>query len=281
MSSVSDTFNAASRVNLLQQPPPSTPSPTHRRNRNLIKFFFCVIIFLAMITGGILLFLVHKQFVKSRNEFNSNQSDAAVQVFCSVTLHLPECITSLSMARNVQKRIKPDEIFSFSLILAFNEVNSLASLTKSLIWISTDQSRSDSALQKCASLIDNSVDRLNRSVTASAVGYSFLDREKIRDIVVWINGSVSDLRICFDYLQEKDESRIVDELRWSVQKAMYFASNSFEFLENRDGIVSMIESWNYEKRQPAVDYEYLSLLCIFWPQYLVLFLLYFLLLRKY
>lgn len=297
MKSVNDTLDGVSKVSLLEHQT-SSSSPTQRRNRKLIKFFFCSVIFLALITGAILLYLIQKDHLNTKYLFNSKANRQAVGIFCSSTSHQPECIASLSsfIPKNGRNMINPDDIFAYSHILASSEMNGLASLTKSLILISTESRSKVPSLQRCASLIDDSLHKLNSSF-AEAAGFELfsaseyintnIQEEKIRYMRQWVNGSVSDLRSCFDLLatvkDDDDSSRAVDELKGRVQIAMIYASNSFDFLQNRNGIVNQIESWNeYQNSESVVDYGYLSIiLFMFFPQYLVLVILYFLLLRKY
>lgn len=301
MKSVNDTFDAVSKVTLLEHQTSSpSPTPTQRRNRNLIKFFFCSVIFLALITGAVLLYLIHENHLNSQYLFNSKANRQAVGIFCSLTSHQPECIASLSsfIPKNGRNKINPDDIFSYSHMLASSEMNGLASLTKSLILISTESRSAVPALQRCAGSIDDSLHKLNRSFAAS-VGFELFSAsvsgntsvnisDKIRDMKQWVNGSVSDLRSCSDILvtlKDDDDSRskAVGELKRRVEVAMIYARNNLDFLQYRYGIMNGIESWNeYQNSEPAVDCGYLSIiLFMFCPQYLVLVMLYFLLLRKY
>lgn len=104
---------------------------------------------------------------------------------------------------------------------------------------------------------------------------------KIREMRPWVNDAVNDLWRCFGILG-KDNSTDVIELRSGVHEGIMYVSNMYDFLESRAEILEQIhyqpQAMNWSSTD---DFEYLSYLIIFCPQYFVLIFLFCLLLHIY
>ncbi|KAI5683667.1 hypothetical protein M9H77_04895 [Catharanthus roseus] len=219
-----------------------------------------------------------------------------------MTEHFPACLSSISSpittSGSGHKWNGPDDIFILSLQLAIEQLNNLTSLTKSLISNSrSDDSKAD--LKQCEIQIDDSLDRLNRSLTASATVLIFSGRpedgdnpeiqlqkenlagEKIDYMMPRVNDSVSDLRNCFQLLVKVDETvGNVDELRGRVHNAMVDAGIAFDFLQNRDEINYRLQYVNMSSGYDRNFWDFTTLLMSF-PQYLFLVVLFWLIYRMY
>lgn len=172
MNTVNGSLVTTGKVNLLKAQRPPSQAEKRKRIRNLIGIFFISVILFALITGSTLVALIRKYNIG----FQHRQVQETAQAFCSMTEHVPACHRSISTHFTTASRHKwegrPDDIFVLSLQLATEQLSNLTSLTKSLISKSSNNyhhSRSDtSPLQQCTSLIHDSLDRLNSSLTTSA-----------------------------------------------------------------------------------------------------------------
>nr|XP_027122426.1 pectinesterase 1-like [Coffea arabica] len=228
-----DNFQATSKLSLIenqrkqqqQQQQPSSLASNLKRNKILIKTFFSLIILLAFITGAMIINLIHGHN-KSQEKLKLDQQTESLRGFCSVTRFPDHCLNSVILLPDNS----PDDIFIASLDLAIERVVNFTVLTRALILQSSSdaatESRNESALFRCSSLIDDSLNQLNRSLTASGESSLFglrvdsgemeeLVREKIKEVSSRVNQAANGLRRCFAILGE-DNSTAVIELRSGV-----------------------------------------------------------------
>lgn len=289
MNTVNGSLVTTGKVNLLKAQRPPSQAEKRKRIRNLIGIFFISVILFALITGSTLVALIRKYNIG----FQHRQVQETAQAFCSMTEHVPACHRSISTHFTTASRHKwegrPDDIFVLSLQLATEQLSNLTSLTKSLISKSSNNyhhSRSDtSPLQQCTSLIHDSLDRLNSSLTTSAGVLLFsqtmenesLAIEKTDYLMPKINDSVSDLRTCFEIL-EQVKSVSVDEVSRRVHSAMVDAGMAFDFLQNRGDIKYRLQFLD-SSSIPDVNFGYLTTILMSLPQYLILVLVFWFLSR--
>nr|XP_027124386.1 putative pectinesterase/pectinesterase inhibitor 26 [Coffea arabica] len=175
--------------------------------------------------GAMVINLIHRHN-KSQEKLKLDQQTESLRGFCSVTRFPDHCLNSVILLPDNS----PDDIFIASLDLAIERVVNLTVLARALILQSSSdaatESRNESALFRCSSLIDDSLNRLNRSLTASGESSLFglrvdsgemeeLVREKSKEVSSWVNKAANDLWRCFGTLGE-DNSTAVIELRSGV-----------------------------------------------------------------
>ncbi|CAI9112208.1 OLC1v1012623C1 [Oldenlandia corymbosa var. corymbosa] len=286
-----DDFQTTSKLNLIQHHQSS--SSTIKKNQILIRVFFCLIILLALFTGAIIINLVYKYNI-SQQKLRTDQHRELVRVFCYMTRHPDSCLPAVSMYATPYIQTSPDDVFNASLQVAIKELHSLTSLSRALILksgeeVDTESIRNGSALFSCSSLIDDSLNQLNKSLTVSA-GFSVFGtglnpdeetavQDKIKGMKPWINDAWRDLWSCFGIL-EKEQSTAGIELRNGMQNPIMYVGNIIDFLENRDRILGEIR-FQELMADHCDGFEYLSTLVLYAPQYFVLIFLLCLFFRMY
>ncbi|CDP12347.1 unnamed protein product [Coffea canephora] len=303
MDSVNDSLMASSKVSLLQHHP-QQPS----RSRNLLKSYktliiiisFCFIILASLIVSTIILFHMH-----NRNNYNLTSeptesllsNSANLKTFCSVVSQDPDlCFTSISSSIKGTET-EPDDIFAVSIKVAIDNVTSLAPLMREVL-LSSSMTGAESALKHCTESVADSLNQLNRSLTAVLLGakencrvfsseapvdlgFEPLTSAQRGNVMTWLLRALGGLDTCFDVLAGVG-SVAVDELSVKVYKARVQVSNSREFLLYKDKILEYFvihPAGNTSDKWLTVNFEYLSTLFMFCPQYLVLIFLFCLLLR--
>ncbi|KAL3528360.1 hypothetical protein ACH5RR_007682 [Cinchona calisaya] len=287
-----ENFENTSKLSLIQnqqQQKPSSLSSNLKRNKILIKVFFSLIILLTLITGAMIINIIQSHN-KSQEKIKLDQQTESLRVFCSVTRFPDPCLNSIILLSDND----PDDIFIAFLDLAIKKVANLTTLTRALILQSTTESRNESGPMKCSSLIDDSLNQLNRSLTASSGELGLFSirvdsyemeisvKDRIRDTRPRVNDAVNGLWRCFGILG-KDNSTAVIELRSGVHEGILHMSNIIDFLERRDQIIGEIIYLRQasEWKNSRDNFEYFSIIIIFSPQYFVLIFLLCLLLRIY
>lgn len=157
---------------------------------------------------------------------------------CAVTQHPESCFTDVSTIDS-GNFFDPEVIFNFTLRLAINELTNISSLPKTLISKSHDL-RTGSALRDCATLFDDALSQLSRSVEAMRVGpvggEKLLTEEKVADMKTWISAAMTDQETCVDGLEEMG-STAVDEVKSRMQRSNEYMSNSLAILANIETIL--------------------------------------------
>ncbi|GKV20423.1 hypothetical protein SLEP1_g30551 [Rubroshorea leprosula] len=102
------------------------------------------------------------------------------------------------------------------------------------------------ALDVCATVIDDALDRLNESVSTMEVskGEKLLSTLKIDALKTWLNASITDQETCFDALDELNGTEhlaIHDKLKTAMQNSTEFASNSLAIVTK---ILSLLADFN-------------------------------------
>ncbi|KAD4385594.1 hypothetical protein R6Q59_010353 [Mikania micrantha] len=209
-------------------------SPSRRRRTTAITICLSAIIIAAIIGATV----VHHQRTKpSESEQSSSiKSSNSIKTVCAVTQHPDSCFTSIS-AINSGNVVDPEMIFNLTLRLAVDEFANISSLPKTLISKSNDL-RTGSALRDCATLFDDALSQLSRSVEAMRVGPEavVLTKGKVADLMTWISAAMTNQQTCVDGLEEMG-STAVDEVKLRVQRSTEYMSNSLAILSNMDSIL--------------------------------------------
>ncbi|KAL4566533.1 hypothetical protein LXL04_030649 [Taraxacum kok-saghyz] len=217
--------------------PRQSPSPKRRKATAAV----ITLGLFAIILGGIIgAAEVHHRRSKSNEPQPSLVKVAeSIKAVCAVTQHPESCFTDVSTidSGNIAD---PEVIFNLTLRLAVNELANISSLPKTLISKSHDL-RTGSALRDCATLFDDAVSQLSRSVDAMRVGpgggeEKLLTEVKVADMKTWISAAMTDQETCVDGLEEMG-SPAVEEVKMRMQRSSVYMSNSLAILTNIDAIL--------------------------------------------
>lgn len=213
------------------------------------------------------------------DESSKRNSSNSVKLFCSETQDPELCFASISSGVK-ESETDPDDIFAVSLKVARNNVTSLVPLMREVL-LSSSRGGAESALEHCTWSFTDSLSQLNKSLSTLGVdpGMRALTSDQREDLMTWLVKAMSALDTCGDVLDYVG-STAVNELSVKVYKARVQVSNSRDFLLYKDIIMEKIPVDKIDD-DSTVNFEYFSTLFMFFPQYLVLIFLLYLLLRVY
>ncbi|KAK1435803.1 hypothetical protein QVD17_01572 [Tagetes erecta] len=209
--------------------PCQSPSPKRRRTvAAIITLTLFAIIIGAIISAA----LVHRSHTNPPESKQSStiKSIKSIKAVCAVTQHPESCFTDISSI-NSGRFVDPEMIFNLTVQLATNELTNISSLPKTLISKSNDL-RTGTALRDCASLFDDALSQMSRSVESMTV----LTEEKMADLKTWISAAMTDLETCVDGLEEMG-STDVDEVKMKMQRSIELMSDCLAILANLDAIL--------------------------------------------
>ncbi|CAI9283928.1 unnamed protein product [Lactuca saligna] len=216
--------------------PCQSPSPKRRKTVAAVITLGLFAIIVGSIVGAA---EVHHRRTKSPEPQSSSvKAVASIKAVCAVTQHPESCFTDVSTIDS-GNFFDPEVIFNLTLRLAINELTNISSLPKTLISKSHDL-RTGSALRDCATLFDDALSQLSRSVEAMRVGpvggEKLLTEEKVADMKTWISAAMTDQETCVDGLEEMG-STAVDEVKSRMQRSNEYMSNSLAILANIETIL--------------------------------------------
>lgn len=152
------------------------------RRKTRKRIFILVIssiILVAVIIGAVTGTLIHRRNNSAATPSSTAGSPAAaIKAVCSVTNYPDSCfsaIQSLDASHNVTD---PEDIFKLSLHVALNEISKISSFPQS-ITSKINDAKTKAALEVCQTMIDDSLDRLNESVSSMDVNQG----EKILSVI--------------------------------------------------------------------------------------------------
>lgn len=98
-----------------------------------------------------------------------------------------------------------------------------------------------------------------------------LAMEKTEYLMPKINDSMSDLRTCFEILEQVEPVSVVDKVSRRVHKAMVDAAMAFDLLQRRENIKYRLQ-FLISYLIPDMQIGYLTTILMSLPQYLILVL---------
>ncbi|XP_058226931.1 pectinesterase 3 [Rhododendron vialii] len=212
------------------------------RRKTRKRLFILVIssvILVAVIIGAVTGTLIHRRNNSAATPSSTAGSPAAaIKAVCSVTNYPDSCfsaIQSLDASHNVTD---PEDIFKLSLHVVLNEISKISSFPQSIISKIND-AKTKAALEVCQTMIDDSLDRLNESVSSMDVnqGEKILSVKKMGDLKTWLSTSLTDHETCLDALTEANSSVVLKEVMGILRNSTEFASNSLAIVGKLLGLI--------------------------------------------
>ncbi|VVA94869.1 unnamed protein product [Arabis nemorensis] len=208
-----------------------------KTKKRLILVAVAVVALVVIIIGFVVGVVVHNRKNNSTDSTPSSIPEltpaASLRTVCSVTHYPASCISSISKIPS-SNTTDPEILFRLSLKVVVDELDSISDLPRKLA-DSTDDERIKSALGVCGDLIEDSIDRLNDTVSAMEVGdgKKILNSTKIDDLKTWLSAALTDHDTCFDALDELTQNRteyadspILQNLKSAMRNSTEFTSNS-------------------------------------------------------
>ncbi|GLT46191.1 hypothetical protein SLA2020_199650 [Shorea laevis] len=217
-----------------------------KTRRRLIILVVSSILLLAVIIGTVVGFVVHKRNNSTPALVPTAELTPAtsIKTVCSVTPYPSSCLSSISSVGS-SNTTDPEVIFKLALRVVVDELTKVSVYPHQLKGTITD-ARVKAALDVCATVIDDALDRLNESVSTMEVGQGekLLSASKIDALKTWLSASITDQETCFDALDElnvTEHSAIHDKLKTAMQNSTEFASNSLAIAAK---ILSLLADFN-------------------------------------
>ncbi|KAJ0232521.1 Pectinesterase inhibitor domain-containing protein [Hirschfeldia incana] len=202
-----------------------------KTSRRLILLSVSGIIIVAVIITAVVATVVHNKSKSSSESTPSSPPEltqsTSLKTICSVTRFPESCFYSISKLSS-SNTTDPEILFKLSLKVTIDELEAISDLPEKLSK-ETEDERIKSALRVCGSLMEDALDRLNDSVSATKT----LNTSRIDDLKTWLSTTVTDQETCLDSMDELAQSKteyrnstITRNLKSAMSKCAEFTSNS-------------------------------------------------------
>lgn len=200
----------------------------------IISSIILVAVIIAAVTGT----LIHRRNNSTSAAVPSSTPTSAIKAVCSVTQYPDSCFSTIQSLDTSHSVTDPEDIFNLSLHVALNEISKISSFPRSII-SKTNDAKTKAALEVCQTMIDDSMDRLNESISSMDVnqGEKILSVKKIGDLKTWLSASLTDHETCLDALQEANSTVVLNEVTNIIQNSTKFASNSLAIVAKILGLL--------------------------------------------
>ncbi|KAK4778074.1 hypothetical protein SAY87_018261 [Trapa incisa] len=217
-----------------------------KTRRRIIILGVSFVVLVLVIVGAVVGTIVHKQ--KSGSDDDAHAAPAAgltpaasLKTVCGVTQYPDSCFSSISSYGNANTT-DPEQLFKLSLQVAIQEVHRFADYVRATAEKNNGDNKTKSALDVCATVIDNAASQLNDSVSLMEVNSAtkLLSDARINDMRTWLSSTITNLDTCLDSLEEMN-STLHDDFKARLQNSTEFASNSLAIVTK---ILSLLANLN-------------------------------------
>lgn len=218
------------------------------RKRLIILGVSCVVL-VAVVIAAVTATVVHN---RSNNKSSSDSVPppeltpaSSLKAVCGVTQYPNSCLSSISSLPN-SNTTDPELLFKLSLRVAADELSNLQKLPSKLK-ANVKESRVQKAIDVCAAVFDDALDRLNESISSletAGDGGKILSPSKIGDVETWLSAALTNQETCLDALDELNSTaarEILGDLRTAMKNSTEFASNSLAIVTK---ILTLLSNFN-------------------------------------
>ncbi|TKY64194.1 Pectinesterase 3 [Spatholobus suberectus] len=228
-----------------------------KTRRRVIIIIVSSVVLIAVIIAAVAGIVIHK-----RNTSSSPSSDsppqtqltpaASLKAVCSVTQYPSSCLAAIS-ALPESNTTDPELLFKLSLRVAIDELSKLASFPSKLRANAEHDARLQKAIDVCADVIDDALDRLNDTVSSLGTGGAgkILSPASVGDVETWLSAALTDQDTCLDALGEVNStaaSGALREIGAAMRNSTEFASNSLAIVTRILGLLSQFDSPTHNRR---------------------------------
>nr|XP_043627184.1 pectinesterase 1-like [Erigeron canadensis] len=216
-------------------------SPTPPKRSRTVAIIVILTLF-TVIIGTILTSTVFNNHPNQENQ--SVKESTSIKAVCSVTKNPELCYTDISSV-DPDNYIVPEMIFKLTLQLTLNSLANISSLPKILLSKTTTDLATRSAVRDCVVLFEDAVSQLVKCVEVMRVDpraerkkgkrVGLLDEGKVKDMMTWVSGAMTDQETCVDGLEEMG-SMYVEEVKMKIGRSSEMLSNCLAILNNMDNI---------------------------------------------
>ncbi|GAU31991.1 hypothetical protein TSUD_359360 [Trifolium subterraneum] len=225
-----------------------------KTRKRIIIIIISTVILLAVIIAAVAGILIHK-----RNTSSSSSSDSlpktqltpatSLKAVCDATQYPNSCFAAISSLPD-SNTTDPEQLFKLSLKVAIDELSNLTRGFSDKLQASND-TRLKKAIEVCGSVLNDSLDRLNDSMSTIVSGEKILSPTKIRDVETWISAALTDHDTCLDAVGELNSTaakNIRSEIETAMRNSTEFASNSLAIVTKVIRLLSNFEVSNHHRR---------------------------------
>ncbi|XP_045788083.1 pectinesterase 3-like [Trifolium pratense] len=225
-----------------------------KTRKRITIIIISTVILLAVIIAAVAGILIHK-----RNTSSSSSSDSlpktqltpatSLKAVCEATQYPNSCFSAISSLPD-SNTTDPEQLFKLSLKVAIDELSNLTRGFSDKIKASGD-TRLKKAIEVCGSVLNDSLDRLNDSMSTIVSGEKILSPTKIRDVETWISAAITDHDTCLDAVGELNSTaakNIRSEIETAMRNSTEFASNSLAIVTKVIRLLSNFEVSNHHRR---------------------------------
>lgn len=202
-----------------------------KTRRRLVLIGVSAVILIAVVIGvG-----VGAAAVRVRSSGSGSGSSTSLKAVCSVTKYPDACLSALSNSTTTD----PAKIFLLSLQVALSELTKLVAVPTAHISKLNNNNNNNllvhKALEDCADVLSDSVDRLEDSISSAST--SSLTTTHKDDLRTWLSAALTDQETCLDGLAEIDgTAELVAEIRSAMNTSAELVSNSLAIVTKLFGL---------------------------------------------
>ncbi|KAL5062556.1 hypothetical protein RYX36_024293 [Vicia faba] len=209
------------------------------------------LILIAVIVAAVAGILIHKRNTSSNPSSNSLPNTdlnpaTSLKSVCDATQYPHSCIAAISSLPE-SNTTDPEKLFKLSLKVAMDE---LSNLTRLKLKASGD-TRLEKAIAVCSSVLEDSLDRLNDSMSMIIADDKILSPAKVRDVETWITAALTDHDTCLDAVGEVNSPAargVLTQIETAMRNSTEFASNSLAIVSKVIRLLSNFEIPSHHRR---------------------------------
>ncbi|CAI8607806.1 unnamed protein product [Vicia faba] len=209
------------------------------------------LILIAVIVAAVAGILIHKRNTSSNPSPNSLPNTdlnpaTSLKSVCDATQYPHSCIAAISSLPE-SNTTDPEKLFKLSLKVAMDE---LSNLTRLKLKASGD-TRLEKAIAVCSSVLEDSLDRLNDSMSMIIADDKILSPAKVRDVETWITAALTDHDTCLDAVGEVNSPAargVLTQIETAMRNSTEFASNSLAIVSKVIRLLSNFEIPSHHRR---------------------------------
>jgi pectinesterase len=220
--------------------------------KRITTIIISAIILLAVIIAAVAGVLIHKRNTSSSSDLLPNTQltpATSLKAVCDATQYPNSCFAAISSLPD-SNTTDPEKLFKLSLKVAIDELSNLTRGFSKKIQASGD-TRLKKAVDVCGSVLNDSLDRLNDSMSTIVSGEKILSPTKIRNVETWISAALTDHDTCLDAVGELNSTaakKLRSEIETAMRNSTEFASNSLAIVTKVIRLLSNFEVPNHNRR---------------------------------
>ncbi|CAL5195830.1 unnamed protein product [Lathyrus oleraceus] len=211
------------------------------------------VILIAVIIAAVAGILIHKRNTSSNPSPNSLPNTdlnpaTSLKAVCDATQYPNSCIAAISSLPE-SNTTDPEKLFKLSLRVAIDELSNLTRFSSKLK--ASGDTRLEKAIRVCGSVLEDSLDRLNDSMSLILGDDKILSSAKVRDVETWLSAALTDHDTCLDAVGELNSTaarRVLNQIETAMKNSTELASNSLAIVTKVIRLLSNFEVPSHHRR---------------------------------